>query len=301
MKIKIVYTAILALFFSLCSFGQNDWKNLKLKANVKSLKVIDYNVIEHFGKVKKIDVLRGENVLFSESGFVTIKKRYGVNAEPIDQASFVYDEHNSIVEQNVSDKKGKLISRLTSEYNVDNKKSYDSSYKFDGSLQSRAAYSYSNHTQLKEIVTFDSKGDKKDLQVFDYHKRKLTKVVTKIHPKSKVRSSSQKYDKHNNLLESNVYDVMGDIKTKLTFKYDENNNVVESKFFEIEELVIKRKLEYNNLGFLAVEKVSYPLKDKTDIITYSYDFDAKVNWVQMIKYLNSVPIKMSERTIVYFN
>ena len=300
MKIKIIIGIVLSIFFSFNAKAQNDWKNFKLKTRVQSIKVIDYNVVEHFGKVKKTDIIRGENFLFNESGFVTIKKRYGANGEPVDQASFVYDVNNSIVEQNISDRKGKLIGRITNEYDEDEKRTYESSYKFDGSLQSRAAYTYADKKKLKEIVTFDSTGDKKDLQIFDYHKRKLTKLITRINPKSNVRTSSRKYDKNDNLLESTVYDVIGDVKTYVLFKYDKNGNNIESKYFDKEDLATKRSMKYNTLDFLVEEKIEYPLIDKTDFIIYSYKFDLNSNWIQQIKYVNSVPIKISERTITYF-
>lgn len=300
MKNKIVFVVFLSLLFSICSFGQNDWENLDIKDEVKSMKEIDYKVVELFGEVKKTDVLKGENLLFNESGYVTIRKSYGANGAPINQTSFVYDENNSIVEQNISDKKGKLIGRITNEYNESSKRIFQSSYKFDGSLQSRASYDYIDHIQLKEIVTFDSNGDKKDLQVYNYHKRKQTKEVITINPKSQVRSNMMRYDKNDYLVESTVYDVMGEEKTNVILKYDDEGNMIESKFFNLEELVTKRKLKYNNLGFLVEEKVEYPLTDKKDLITYTYSFDNKENWIQMIKYVNSVPVNMKERTLVYF-
>lgn len=300
MKNSIIFSVLLTLFFLHISYAQNDWKNLKLNSNVKSLKTIDYSVVEHFGDVKKTEIKQGVNLLFNESGFITIKKNYGLNGTPIDQSSFVYDENNSIVEQNISNNTGKLIGRITNEYNQFFKRTYQSIYKFDGSLTSRSAYSYKNKIQLKEIVTFDSKGEKKNLQVFDYHKRKLTKVVATINPKSKVTSNSKKFDKNENLLESIDYDVLGDVKTNMTFEYDKKGNMIESKYFENDNLATKRNLVYNNLGFLVEEKITYPLIDKVDIKTYTYTFDKKTNWIQMIEYLNSVPKRMKERTISYF-
>lgn len=300
MKNNIIYGILITLFFSYISFAQNDWKNLKLNANVKSLKTIDYSVVEHFGEVNKTNIKQGVNLLFNESGFITIQKNYGANGTPIDQSSFVYDENNSIVEQNISDKTGKLIGRMTFDYNDFYKKTFKSVYKFDGSLTSRSTYTYENKIQLKKIVTFDSNGEKKNVQAFDYHKRKLTKLIATINPKSKVTSNSKKYDKDENLLESIDYDVLGDVKTNMTFEYDEKGNMIESKYFEKDKLATKRNLTYNNLGFLVEEKITYPLIDKIDIKTNSYSFDEKMNWIQMIEYLNSVPISMKERNIVYF-
>lgn len=300
MKNNIIYGILIGLFFSHITLAQNDRENLQLNANVKSLKTIDYRVVEHFGEVKKTDIIQGVNLLFNESGLITIQKNYGANGTPIDQSSSVYDENNSIVEQNISDKTGKLIGRMTFDYNDFFKRTYKSVYKFDGSLSSRSAYSYKNKTQLKEIVTYDSHGKKKDLQEFDYHKRKMTKEVTTINPKSNLTSNFKKYDKNENLIESINYDVLGDVKTNITFEYDEKGNMIESKYFEKDKLATKRNLIYNNIGFLVEEKVTYPLIEKIDIINYSYNFDDKVNWVQMIEYMNSVPIRMKERTISYF-
>jgi len=300
MKNKIINVIVVTLFFSLFTFGQNDWKEFKLKANVESIKIIDYNVVEHFGEIKKTDIVSGENYLFNESGFITIKKSYGVNGTPLDQSRYEYNTNNNIIVQNVSDKEGKLMGKITSEYNEMYKKTYESVYQFDGTLQSRSAYSYIKHIKLKEIVTYDSSGEKMNLKVYDYHKRKLTKVETTINPKSKVKSSRKKYDKYGNLVESIFYDVMGDVKTNLLFKYDDNGNLIESQYFDKENLTTKRILKHNNLGFLVEEKVSYPLIDKMDIITYSYTFDKNVNWIQMIKYVNSIPVNMKERNIVYF-
>lgn len=301
MKNRIVRLIVVFLFFSFVSHAQNDWKVIKLKSNVHTLKIIDYNVVEHFGEIKKTDVISGEYYLFNESGFITIKKRYGAAGAPIDQFQFEYNDNNSIVAQSISDKEGKLIGKITSEYNELFKKIYQSVYNFDGSLKSRSAYSYTNQVQLKEVVTYDSSGEKVELQFFDYHKRKGTRVETIFNPKPKIKTSTKKFDKHGNLASSTFYDVMEDITKNLLFEYDDNNNLVESQYFDKGVLTTKRNLAYNNLGFLVEEKVAYPLIEKIHTITYAYNFDENGNWIQKIKYVNSVPVNIKERSIAYFN
>ncbi|HIP49322.1 MAG TPA: hypothetical protein EYG92_10210 [Lutibacter sp.] len=133
---------VLILIVSLTSFGQNDWKNQKLKANPKTMKNIVYNIVENFGAIKRTGVVKGVNFTYNELGYVLTQENYGQNAQPINQLHIIYDPLNRITSKNLSDKNGKLINRVNYKYNQRNKPTYESIYKADGSLASRMVYTY---------------------------------------------------------------------------------------------------------------------------------------------------------------
>jgi hypothetical protein len=291
---------LLNLFLGLFAFGQNDWMSLDLKANPKSVKHIQYNVVEHFGEIKKIEIIKGVNYKFNTIGFFLSKENYGTNGAPINQMSFEYTDLNRIKQKTLRDNKGKLLNRVTFDYNDNNKPTYKSIYGFDGALTARLAYKYEKkHKRLIKMLTFDSKGEMKEIKDYSYRKRKQLKKIETRNPKNNVIGNAVVYDKNDRIIENLFFDVMGDLRSKVLFDY-KDNQMIKSTFYKEDELVLKKDFFYNNLGFLIKEIDESITLNKTDVISFSYDFDKKVNWVKKTKYINSVPVLVEERTIVYY-
>jgi hypothetical protein len=298
-KIKI-YSLLVGIFFSLTNYAQSDWKNLELKGKVKSVDIINYLAVDKFGNITKTMITSGEKYSFNQNGLVTHKMSYGKNGQPIQQVRYIYDEYSNIIEENLSDKDGRLKKRVLCEYNDFNRRTYESIYRFDGSLVSRLIHSYSNDIQPAKILTFDARGKEIKKQVFTYNKKDLSKIKTTTNPSSKLIENVEKFDKNDNLIEPYLFDIEGKVKSKIIYTLDDNGNVTETKYFEKNILKVHRTLTYNLLNFLIEVIIEYPEQNKSDTVTYYYDFDKNTNWVKMVKQVNSIPVEVKERKIVYY-
>jgi len=154
--------------------------------------------------------------------------------------------------------------------------------------------------KLLKVISFDSNGQKKEVKNHTYRKWKHLKKVETINPKTKVIKNKKVFDKNNNLLEISFFDVLGSLTSKKEYQY-KNNQLITILLYENKELQIQQDFTYNNLGFLVKEEVKTLKSKKVDIITYTYDFDEKENWIKKNKYINSVPVSLEERSIEYFN
>ena len=291
---------VLVLIVSLTTFGQNDWKKQNLKANPKAMKNIVYNIVENFGAIKRTGVVKGVNFTYNELGFVITQNNYGQNAQPINQLHIFYDTLYNIKSKNLSDKDGKLINRVNYKYNQRKKPTYESIYRLDGSLVSRKVYTY-NKKKVKplKVVSFDSNGQKKEVRNYTYRKWKHLKKVKTINPETKVVKNIKVFDENNNLLKVSIFDVLGSLTSMREYKY-KNNQLITILFYENEKLQVQQDFTYNNLGFLVKEEVKTLDSKKVDIITYTYDFDNKENWVKKTKFINFIPVSLEERAIDYF-
>jgi len=292
--------SFLFLVISTVSFAQSDWKKLELKGKVKSVEIIDYGAVEKFGEVTKKNIVHGEQYVFNENGLVIQQKNYGKLGQPISQQRYLYDDFSNQIEQNISDKDGKLQRRIVSVFNQFNHKTFETVYGSDGSLISRSVFSYEKNVQPIKIITFDGRGNETILQEYSFDRKKLTKMIKTTNPKSKTIEKALKYDVHDNLIETLVFDVEGKLATKVAYVFDDKNNLIESYYYEKDDLLVSRKLSYNHLDFLVEVKIAYPKKEKSDTLTYTYDFDEQANWVKMTEHVNSIPIKLKERKIIYY-
>jgi len=291
---------VLILIVSLTTFGQNDWKNQNLQANPKAMNNIVYNIVENFGAIERTGVVKGVNFTYNELGFVITQNNYGQNAQPINQLHIVYDTLYNIKSKNLSDKNGKLINRVNYEYNKKNKTTYESIYRADGSLESRMVYTYNKKkVKLLKVISFDSNGQKKEVKNYTYRKWKHLMRVETVNPKTKVVKNKKVFDEDNNLLEISFFDVLGNLTSKKKYQY-KKQQLITILFYVKKELKIQQNFTYNNLGFLVKEEVKTLESKKVDIITYTYDFDDKENWVKKSKFINFVPVSLEERTIDYF-
>jgi hypothetical protein len=294
-------STILVLLVAVSVYSQqSDWKKLDLKDKVKSVEIISYVAGEKFGKISKMGILEGEQYQFNENGLVTQKKRYGKQGLPIDQVTYKYDTLSNLIEQNIFDKKGILQRKILREYNQFNKNTFESVYGPDGTLINRSILQYKDGIIPQKILTFDKKGRQINLKEYIYNKKTEAKSITTTNPKSKIIERAEKYDNRKNLTNLYEFDVEGNLKSYIRYKYDENNNLIESSYYLDDVLLVKRTLKYNNLGFLVEVSALYPEKDKKDIITYKYDFDEKSNWIEQVEYVNSIPVRVKERKIVYY-
>ncbi len=290
----------LVLMLSSVYSQQQDWKSLKINGKVKSIEIINYTAGDKFGEITKMGILDGEQYQFNENGLVIQKKRYGKAGLPIEQLTFKFDTLNNLLEQNIFDKKGILQRKIIREYNQFNNKTYETVYGPDGILMSRSVFQYKEGVIPQKIVTFDRQGTQINLQEYIYNKKTTSRSITTTNPKSKIIEKAEKYNSDENLTDLLFFDVEGNLKSNFKYSYNKDNQLIESEYFLQNKLMVKRVLQYNNLGFLVEIKVNYPEKEKTDVITYSYDFDEKSNWIKSVEYLNSIPVKLSERKILYF-
>ncbi len=300
---KTLQEGILLLVFlmSLSMYSQQtDWKQQDLKGKVKSVELISYAAGEKFGKVTKLGILGGEQNEFNENGLVIQKKLYGKGGLPIKQMTYQYDTVSNLIAQNVFDKKGALVRKILREYNQFNKITFESIYGADGILLSRSIFEYKDGVIPKKILTYNKKGVQINLQEFKYDKKSAAKSIATTNPKSKMIEKVEKYDLHKNLTHIYQFDVEGNLKSSVVYTYDTDNNLIESKFIDKGKLLVHRILKYNDLGFLIEVSVSYPEKEKTDHITYQYDFDEQSNWTRAVEYVNSIPVQVKERKIIYY-
>ena len=296
---KSIHLSLVFAILTITLSAQSDRDKLSLKGSPKSVKSIEYKVVEKFGKITKTDIENGVKYDFDSHGFLLLKQQYGIKGAPINQIAYEYNKRHSPIKEDLKDAKGKLLQRTINEYNDINKLRFKSIYQSDGSLTKKSAYTYVSRYKLNRVVTYDKEGHEALILEYKYPKRKKYIEITTINPKSKVKTKVERYDLNAHLIMSAVYDVVGNLKNKFIFTY-QNDKLVKSLYFIGDDEITRRELKYNDKGFLIEEKFHYPQKGVTEVYAYTYEYDNHANWLKRTKHINAVPVAVIEREITYY-
>lgn len=168
------------------------------------------------------------------------------------------------------------------------------------------------HIKSEEIIKFDNQGN----EVYEYSKyliedtyyideynteyNGLGKKIKSVGERYKYKDGN-KFDTHINIYKY-IYDDKNRLKEVYSCKKDETPFNI-TKYEYSEDTIIEENLstEDNETSKETYFKGLLVKKEAPngDVFEYKYTFDSKENWVKVIEYKNTIPIKMRVREIKY--
>lgn len=244
-----------------------------------------------------------------------------------------YTYENRKVKQIDKYRKNKIWERTLFEYENENLKSIKI-FDDNGDLSESYVYDYNDNVlssvriismgyyedeekgylKSEKIIKFDNKGS----EIYDYSKdlneegdyyfidernteyNSLGKRIRSISKWYKYKNNS-KYDAYVNIYKY-IYDDKNKIKEIYSCKEDETPFHI-TKYEYSEDIIIKESIstEDNETSKETYFKGLLIKNEETngDVFEYKYTFDSKENWIKVIEYKNTIPIKMRVREIKY--
>lgn len=286
---------------------KEEYKSSKAKEPYRT-----YNYIYNNGRLSEVK----QKTTFVE-GYITIDSKY------------TYE--NKKVKQIDTYKNYQMWERTLFEYEEGNLKSvkvFDS----DADLSEMYVYEYSGkklvsarivkmeyyegeekgHIKSEKIIKFDNQGN----EVYEYSKYliKDTYYIDEFNTEydSLGRKNKGVWERYK-YKDGNKFDA--DIKNS-KYLYDDKNRLIEIYSYEKEEIlfnITKYKYSKDTIIEESISTEDNEISKETyfkgllikkeypngDVFEYKYTFDSKENWVKVIEYKNTIPIKMRVREIKY--
>lgn len=305
-KEKISLNNILVGIFILLAFGgcnntkieeknSTDWKKDALNGNVKSIKEIEYMVINKFGETTKGGIYSVHLTEYNPIGNKTNDEIKYFNDNSGWKRIFIYDNDNHLVENSSYDLQKNLIWKIKFEY--DEKGNITKEFKTN---------IIDNQTYISIIIK-------------KYNKQNQL-IETNIYKTDGTLDSKflYEYNKSGKVIVENFYDENGNLNDKGTYKYDEYGKIVEFIEFGDKTITEYKKDETINTTFNSENELEYKTifkENKKYSITEYYDgenklwkkenrsFDKKKNWIEIIEYKGEIciPERIITREIEYYD
>lgn len=303
---KIIFLFGLILFFACNNVEEehkesNDLQNLNLFGKVRSVREVNYDAAMKFGEIVKMEIGANNSGISLPTRKVTNYK-FDVNGSMTSHTELYtgggfYDRLNIKEDPDIiKDSDGKILKHI---------KRFS-----DGRILNTTTYFYDEKGNLiKEDVT-DLNGE--------LHLRYILK-----------------YDKNNNLINKAGYYGDGSLVSQDTYRYDDNNRITEKGFYDrnladqynipnytaiisylynIKGQLIKetytvvgnvfeiKEFEYDENGNITRISRNQPFDPrKTETLSqFTYKFDERQNWVEMITFIDYEPQKITTREILYY-
>ncbi|GJH40164.1 hypothetical protein RCZ04_07140 [Capnocytophaga sp. HP1101] len=262
-------------------------KELFLKGNVKSVRVIPYEVKEnkkqhiHKTPVKKFYYDENLFLLVNEQGNVIQQIMFADRNAFNHKTEVTYDDKNRETNLKVYDETDTLLREYTLTYDDKEKK-------------------------MQKTAYFPKTGKQYLVLTSDTNKRSYPTYATYYNTDKSVKNySSYKYDKRDNQLEATVYNPDKSIKYTKKTKYNKNgfvthqitksnekNKSLETAYtYKKEPFPTEMHLIFGKTTNNKAKKVSY---------TFSYQYDEKGNWIEKKCFLKDKLVYIIERDITYY-
>jgi hypothetical protein len=224
-----------------------DWKNFKLKGEVKSFKEIKFLAVDNFSVInggEKVRHIYNKEVLFNLDGNKIEENDYIPDGTLANRTVYLYKQ-NQLMEYNNYDSQGMLFG--TGKYQTnDDGKVIRLDYKTnDGRYNWSESYQYDKNGNITEIKQFKTEEvfDTKELYAYNEHGKI---AESEFHKDGKLVSKNQyNYDKEGNFDRLNF----GDSATyTYKYNYDEKGNWTKKIVFENNEPsgILVREIAYFN-------------------------------------------------------
>ena len=285
---KYLYTLI-ALLTATNAFGQNIFllKELFLKGNVKSVRVIPYQVKENKKhRIQKTAVKKfyyDENLflLANEQGYVVQQIMFADRNVFNLKTEVTYDDNNRETNLKVYDETDTLLREYTLTYDDKEKK-------------------------MQKTVYFPKTGKEYLVLSSDTNKRSYPTYATYYNIDESIKNySSYKYDKRDNQLETKVYNPDKSVKYTKKTKYNKNGFVTHQitksneKNKSLETVYTYKKEPFPTEMLLIFEKKTHNKAKKINY-TFSYQYDEKGNWIEKKCFLEDKLVYIVERELTYY-
>ncbi|KAF0236681.1 MAG: hypothetical protein FD181_2585 [Prolixibacteraceae bacterium] len=215
------------------------------------------------------------------------------NDELYGKEIFKYDLNNNIIEINEIDEQGNVTIAELNKYEknklVYRKKNYSSS-------SSESHYEYDSlGNEIFTSTLYKSEGDE-DIQFIEKSLFEQGVIKRINYLRNGELSGIETYEFSDGKIQTETY---------YSEKYPQNNSIIEYKYFpdNSKEILIKDKegeilKEFDkneNLVRLKIINTDGKIED----YTYEYSYDGKGNWIKIIEFRNTIPIKIRTREIHY--
>ena len=246
---KSVLVIVLFAFFISCSTEQtnnaqkikNDRSELNLKGNVKSVREINYTVIDKLGEIQKGNKQGESYILFNNKGnMIEQNSDAGVSRKFI----FKYDDKGNKIEANF--------------------------YKGSSSeVREKTTFKYDDKRNMIEAV--DDNDGKRFTFKYDDNGNKIEANIYEGGSSSVSSKITFKYDDKGNNIEQSQCNSDGSDCVKQTFKYDDKGNKIEWKMYEEGRLEINETIKYKKFdrvdNWIESITINDIIVDKTIFIT----------------------------------
>ncbi|OIQ20219.1 MAG: hypothetical protein BM557_06000 [Flavobacterium sp. MedPE-SWcel] len=210
-----------------------------------------------------------------ENGNLVEKMTYNGQDNPIDRITYIYDNNNNLVGENLYLGTEFVQIKNTYQYNDSNQKTANIRYNKESEVIFNTQYEYDeDNLTLKKVVNKDGEVEYLEEMVYDT-KGNITAKIT-----------MDKFDTR---------------KTAEKFEYDNNNNKISWLITKDGETSLKVTYRYNDEGDLLESHMIRGADNFTDKRTYTYTYDDEGNWTQKIITINDVPSFIEKRSIIYHN
>ncbi|MFA7578091.1 MAG: hypothetical protein WC002_08520 [Candidatus Muiribacteriota bacterium] len=286
MKIIVKVFLVLAVFFVTgCGIVEkkNDWQQLNLKGEVKSIQQQSFDYKIEYGLSVKNKTISKTNYRFDMNGNMVEYSRIDPSDNRfLEKQTYEYDfrTHNNRGKVAGHDygTDGKIVSNF--EYKHDDKgfiTEYKSVFDSSGSLNNRSTYKYNSKKQLIQQLDYNS-GDRlvstHDL-VYDKKGNLILKTRTNV-DNVIVQENHYRYDKSGEILEKEAeFGLNKRIRFMKEYQYDDKKNVIEYKYYD----------EYE------VHKYTHKIE---------YEYDDMFNWVKKIVKNGDEIVEHTERVYEYY-
>lgn len=325
-KILFLIIALLCVSFSRSqekNIKKNDLEKMNLYGHVKSLREIQYEVIDE--KISTIS-RRHQYYIFDDKGQNTEYSLYKSDGSLFSKHTYKYDDKGTLLEYNSFNSDGILVIKKTGKYDDRGNQIEWNWYFSDGSIKTETRSKYDNKGNVIELKGCDEDG--KSCTIIKYKYDNKGNVIKEIELGDFPLITKYKYDNHGKMVERNYYKPNGSLSNKNTYRYDANGNCVEVNSFDTKgKLQFKYRYKYDDNGNCIEEKVSdffdgeiiiwhtikfdqynneleYNYYDSNGILStkysYIYEYDKNGNWIKNISYNNNSPKYVEDREIIYY-
>lgn len=228
--------------------GSNDWKNLKLKGQVKAVKEIKFLAVDNFSEIVKGEKVRhiyNKEYLFNLDGYKIEENDYIPDGTLANRIMYLYKQ-NKLIEFNEYDSQGLLFG--TGKYEIGengfpNKLNYKTS---DGRYNWSESFMYDNNDNIIEVSHFNAENVLESKEVYKYNTKGML-VESELHKDNKLISKN-KYtnDKEGT---NSALNYSGDSSQyTYVYNYDSKGNWIKKIVFENNNPsgILIREIEYFN-------------------------------------------------------
>ncbi len=277
---------------------------------------------------------------YSPSGDMRKKIIYQNVNYPFQTITYSYDRNNKIVKKNLqfilSDahiyvyslyeynndlltsihtyRNGEFLNKELFDYSSDDKLIEHKEVNWEGIVECETFYTYRNGNLIKKENSCSNK-DPDKIEIYGYDQLNnqtlfilrysdgFELIEEKFYDEKgrliKMESPDYyiiyTYGDKDKLVESNIYSSDGNLSSESAYVYEDGRLISKS----IQEGNNKTEYKYTPQGW--IESYTIIENNKKNVFLYEYELDSNDNWIRIIEYKNTVPLKMRERTIVYFN
>jgi YD repeat-containing protein len=267
---SFIPATVLLLSFSFVTTARTGWDDMNYKSKVESASEVTYAAVTTGKEITKGAVGDSDYVEFDSNGNLLVDYHYLHDGSLWSVFTYKYDTANHVIEERGNNAK--------------------TVYKYDAQgNNTERTYSYSSDIpDGKSILKYDAKGNLLENDSYD-DKGKLSDKHTYT------------YDDMGNCTECKHFGPNGNLIVRSTYSYDDHQNIIEQDDYSGDNILqTKTYSAYDDKKNVVSEKRDDANGKTIWTDAYTYEFDAKGNWVKKNYSQNGAARTISYRMISYY-